>query len=746
MQVVNIEKGRPVAKRQEKVMEWYLIQTGSVKRHYNLAELTLGANAIIGILENTWFSCDYIASEDTTLIVIPCKDAGDLKALFKKQPGFRPIFLRTALEQRHQAIGLYTRLYQHAMQLHTTAQKSYNDYKQLCQSLLIPERSFYRIAHLEAPKLQHRVENWEIRSSASLMAHHLHDYLQLMVQNDDLCVGAIMEAAAQMHRCAQGIDEISDYLACNRDVLWNDNEDDIFHLYTSLSARLSAQNQDISACRARMEELLAVMKELNIYEPMQLEEGVHACHNASAASDTEDGLDLSRHDCISEIMSYAEYDKEAIRSFKLLLQDYKALPDRLSSDKEVRALRKKLSAQFYEIYEKAFFRSMLSSARPTPVLQMFFNFGFMDTELLGEEAANALLRFTESLGLFGHTHVYTIYEWLRQIYLGEKRPSRNDFDLDFNAYLQEQLRQGEITEREMTSLRRDSSAAVRFEIANLFQTTHRSVSGRLSTFCPILSADEVFGSFEKMAVTATRIEQALNRVRSLDYSLLYREVLFSDPEHGITQEELMHEVLPDFILLPVVGSRSITWQETSGPRTDTPARILFPIFITGELDDQMLLAMGRYRWEICRRIQGTYWNDYRTKSLTSEYYDYLQFYRKNKELSAEAKDKLKSAIAHARNNFREVFVTDYVNWIKYESQGSFRLNKITRDFLVRYCPFSKEIRMELSSNPLFQNAFNKLELDNNKTIKRLQAVYRRYEDAGGVITPQLTENLKFYQL
>ena len=115
-------------------------------------------------------------------------------------------------------------------------------------------------------------------------------------------------------------------------------------------------------------------------------------------------------------------------------------------------------------------------------------------------------------------------------------------------------------------------------------------------------------------------------------------------------------------------------------------------------------------------------------------------------MSVDAKDKLKSALQHARNNYREVFVADYVNWIKYESQGSFRLNKITRDILVRYCPFSREIRTELNGNPLFQNAFNKLELDNQKNLKRLQAVYRKYEDAGGTITPELTENMKFYQM
>lgn len=389
---------------------------------------------------------------------------------------------------------------------------------------------------------------------------------------------------------------------------------------------------------------------------------------------------------------------------------------------------------------------MEQNDRPSPILLMFFNFGFLDVDLLGVEQTNALVRFGESLGLFNNTHIYTIYEWLKAIYKGEKEPSRNEFDLYYTGYLQEQLKQGEITQSELAALRGDQHAKVVFEIENLFQSTHKSVSGRLSTFCPILSSDELFNPFEKLACTVARIEQSINNIRSLDYSVLYREVLFSDPPHGINQEYLMKEILPDVILLPCIGSRSVMWQETSGVRTDTPARFLFPIFMNGDLDEQMLLTMGRYRWEICRHVQGGSWNDFRVKSLTSEYYDYLQFYRKNKDLSADGKEKLKSALQHARNNFREVFVLDYVNWIKYESQGSFRLNKLARDMLTRYCPFSHEIRNSLSSNPLFQNAFGKLEIENAKSIKRLQALYTKYKAAGGEITADLNENLRFYQM
>ena len=100
----------------------------------------------------------------------------------------------------------------------------------------------------------------------------------------------------------------------------------------------------------------------------------------------------------------------------------------------------------------------------------------------------------------------------------------------------------------------------------------------------------------------------------------------------------MKEVLPDIILMPNVGSRALMWQETAGVKNDTPARFLFPMFTSVDLEDLMRETIARYRWEICRKIQGVYWNDLREPSLTSEYCDYMQFYRKNSELSAEAKD------------------------------------------------------------------------------------------------------------
>ena len=124
----------------------------------------------------------------------------------------------------------------------------------------------------------------------------------------------------------------------------------------------------------------------------------------------------------------------------------------------------------------------------------------------------------------------------------------------------------------------------------------------------------------------------------------------------------------------------------------------------------------------------------------------MQFYKKNRDLSADAKEKVKSMLARAKNNYREVFVLDYASWILFESKGSFRLNKVARDILVRYCPFAKAIRTELMANPIYQSSMNRFEAENAQKLQKCQILYNKYEKAGGVITPELKENLLFYQM
>ena len=186
-------------------------------------------------------------------------------------------------------------------------------------------------------------------------------------------------------------------------------------------------------------------------------------------------------------------------------------------------------------------------------------------------------------------------------------------------------------------------------------------------------------------------------------------------------------------------------QEISCKHRDSAGRFLFPILQEGSLDDLYIRNLGRFRWELCRTMQGSAWNNIHFKSLTSEYYDYIQYYRKNKELTEDKKEKIKAQLLKGKNNAREVFVQDYEQWIKFESQGGMKLNKPSREILALYCPFNREIRKNLESQPAFADAIGRYNREALKKVKELELRYRAIEKNKTEIPEIMLSTLKLYK-
>ena len=113
--------------------------------------------------------------------------------------------------------------------------------------------------------MHHRAENWEILSSRSLVKN-LNEYIQLMVKDEDLAVGTIMETAAQMRRFTQGIREMEEYLSYNKDILMCESENDIFMLYYELAVTAHRTKNDVEPVREKISKIMEFIKKLNIYD------------------------------------------------------------------------------------------------------------------------------------------------------------------------------------------------------------------------------------------------------------------------------------------------------------------------------------------------------------------------------------------------------------------------------------------------------------------------------------------------
>lgn len=530
-------------------------------------------------------------------------------------------------------------------------------------------------------------------------------------------------------------------------------QNDLFQLYFDLAVQMNAKKYSYEVIGEKLQLIAKFAEKMGIYNGRMIARRLQAYKDYSDGAQTAETegvgrkeMDIMTTDCLGHILEYAGYRDAEIDAISKQLQAYQNLPDRMSLDKEVYALRKTLTGMFYDTYLRVFLRAMKDEESITPVLEMFLNFGFMDVGFVGEECAKELYDLSAHLDICHSDHIYTIYSWLKNVYTGKKEPSKNEFDMNYAAYLAEQNRSGKLSPEQVKEYYQNPEKRVEYEIRNMFTSVNKLTYGKITTFCPILNRDDLLNSIDKMLVTAEKLDTCLNEIRKVDFSVFYREISFSDPEKGINNERIMKEILPDIILMPNAGTRVMMWQEVSENKSNTPGRFMFPVFTAVDLDDMMLEVVGQFRWEMCRRIEGVHWNDIREKSLTAEYCTYIQFYKKNHELSADAKEKIKSALIRGKNNYREVFVRDYVNWIKFESKGSFRLNKVSRDILIRYCPFAKAIRDDLRSNPLYQSAVTRFETEMAKKLQRFGGVYSKYTKAGGVITEDLKNNLLYYQM
>ncbi len=468
--------------------------------------------------------------------------------------------------------------------------------------------------------------------------------------------------------------------------------------------------------------------------------------NEEAAEDVAFDYALVNAECkdsLKQILDYAELDAQETMKFQMLVDNYRTLPDRLSSDNGVRELRKRISEEFYKIYEAVFLKSR-KDTQISRVIELFLNFGYMEEREFDRETLAELYYFKPERGTVAY-HVYTIYEWLCAIYEGKREPSKNEYDSDYKEQFRELKKSRPFTKAEENAYFSDQDAKVRFEIENMMRVTNRITSGEITVFCPILSQTRFTQQIKQMFLSEKKIAAALDSVLDIDYSLFHREQMYYDDNNKIENIMVQKQVLPDVILMPNVGSRGIMWQEVSEKKRDTPARFVLPEFFIGDLNSVMITLAGTFRWEMCRTIQGNYWNDLREHSLTADYCDYIQFYRKNKDLSEEVKEKVRTQYKNCRNNTRDMFVKDYESWIKYEAKGALRLNKVTRRILYIYCPAAIKYRENLEKQPVFAEAVGQFSRDRVKKIKELKGFHSNIEKRGGTVTKILEDNLAFYE-
>lgn len=448
---------------------------------------------------------------------------------------------------------------------------------------------------------------------------------------------------------------------------------------------------------------------------------------------------------LNTILAYAELSEDGKRIFKTQIERFLLLQDKNSMEDEAVEIRRAITRDFYGIYSEVVLKA-LEDENPPMAVRLFLYFGYVDEKLAGRNNTISLYRMAASLSEKKKaSDVYTFFDWLKAIYRGEKEPSRNEFEIDYADYVRELRRTKQITEAEAKKMNEDKLLKVKYELDNLFKTANKITFGRIATFCPVFSEDNLFKDLESCFLREETIENSLSEVTKIDYTAFYRETLDMTSGEDMYREYVHVERTPDFILMPNAGVRGAMWQEIEGRVRTTKGRMLLSIFHMEDLFHTMLRLTAEFRWELCKRIQGGRWNDVTDPSLTSLYCDYVQFYRKNSALSPENKEKIKLSLQRAKNSFKEMFVRDYSAYIIYEGKGSPNLNKVARQILFAYCPFDNELMAMLEKNPLFSEVINLHKLKREQKLYRLQNLERKILKKTGKVPESLTREIHFIQ-
>ncbi len=470
-----------------------------------------------------------------------------------------------------------------------------------------------------------------------------------------------------------------------------------------------------------------------------------ALESNTFASNKEErrGIPEALENSAEKILDYAALPKERSELFLNALKAFRSLKNKLSDDTQSKNLRKTIFDIYYEIYE-AVLKRVQKENNHDRLLYLFLNYSYMDEKLLSPKHLWTLYELEET-GLQRKSAVYQMRSWLQGIYNKEKAPSLNNFSMDYFDVFREMVKQGQLKEQDKVAYENNVEGRLNFEINNLFKTNQRLCGHSLDTYVPILHDDVITRDLDKALVTPQKVNDAIQKVLDIDFSAFHRQISYFNPEKRIEKELIMQAIRPDILLMPAYGANAIMWQEITGRVRNTPGRFILPIFTDGSLDEMVQKLIGDFRWELCKTMMGVAWSDISIKSLTSEYMDYLQFFKKNKELSEDAKEKVKLQIKKYRNLSKEVFISDYLSWLNYESGGNIRLNKYVREILYKYCPFSKDIREKLANHPTFAIAAAPFERMRAKEIKDLENRFARYAREGIQPDEAMQDTMNFYK-
>ena len=758
MSELIVKSGETITTAGQSINRLWIIKSGRVRVECAGGSYELGAGDVIGIcevfLEVHFLS--YVALENTAVFAYPIANVESVGSVLNSNADIARIFIRSCIRQITKLIYSYRTEQVRCNAIFDSLKACYNIYVNLAQYVGIELERNKGIEELEAYTNNEELDFWLSGYYEGLNRVYAGENYKMLIDEPDISVGMLRKGCLDARKSVQLSGDRYHFVKKCLNYYFLEEEGGLFDKLLAVFERFSADANIKNNFLNKMNIIVYEAAKFPMSSSNKISERIKQCAeslkrlrtNTTVAEDmaqesVEPDFMEDLYESLDTILDFADIVGTERRTFRLNINKLNALEDKNAIDDEAMALKREITDKFYQIYSEVFFKSL--GKEIPPAVRMFLYFGYIDEGLAGKRYTRELYNLSEELKTNNpaNSGVYTFYDWLLAIYRGEKKPCRNEFDVDFSEYVRELKNAKKITPKEAESLMEDGEARVGFELDNIFKTANKITFGRISAFCPVFFEGNILKDIKDCIVKPGSIRRKLNAVKSVDYSAFYRETLALSDGDIMAREHIHVEKLPDFILMPNAGVRGIMWQEIEGKVRTTPGRMFLSILHMEDLQTTIIRMTGEFRWELCKRVQGMRWNDVTDPSLTSLYCDYVQFYRKNNSLSPDMKEKVKLSLQRCRNSFKEMFVQDYITYILYEGNGSPRLNKVARQILFEFCPLDAEGIERLSKNPTYMELIKQKQFKLEQKLQRYEGLERKCLKEIGSIPESLTKEINF---
>ncbi|MBR4807419.1 MAG: hypothetical protein IKZ65_02910, partial [Lachnospiraceae bacterium] len=392
----------------EKISAISIVVKGNIQITSGYNKVNVSSGHMLGITDvyAGEYIFEYVAASEVTVFEYAYTKSEDLLKMLSIKPELANIFVSTMFKAVALNLNDYERLHSQCNSLYKFIKDNYNDYRTLCTELGANIKAIPEIDDMEAYELKETVDPWLSEYYKKLHAVPTDTKKAFYGLSKSICYGTVMEAARHLVSIFEINNAMTEYITTLEDILMNGQEVDLFNVFTTVSMKARREKRKVEEVDSKINGIIDYLQNSFFADKEMIAERVKNYQDRLASTDFsgnegEEGAPASDGkqradlvDSIDTILEYAMVPDEYAKEFKDAVAQYKALPDKNIVDSESRAIRKRITKMFFELYETIALRTFNDFGYPN-VIKMFLYFGYVDEELAGDHNAEVLYRMAE---------------------------------------------------------------------------------------------------------------------------------------------------------------------------------------------------------------------------------------------------------------------------------------------------------------------------------------------------------------